>query len=398
VGVRPPGLEVVERPARLKRRGTLSPSFRLAPREDTSTVRRALAGGLTEFTEKPIDAPFLMGRIATLLKAASLASPGSVEKPLGTVMVEQGTLTPEPVDAIIKLQAANNLSFGELAEEMYGVAEEDVWRARAQQILGLLPIIDVDSEVPHRDALDLITADEAATYWLLPLRLDHGRLVMVTSAGRLAGALIKCDDIFKRMPVKFAIAAPRRLRAAIAKEYGVTPQSVDPTDLLNDLQARPNQRPAEPAPHADEDDVTIRCVWCDEPVHVDRKQLGERIGCPSCGEPTVAMLPETVKFPTPKPVAPASAAASGKPTDAADSGIRSNAPVFGDVSAADLHIRFGCEACGERLKITAAYAGKRVKCPRCGDGTTVPSTASSPRIFQINIAGQTQSGIDAINE
>jgi hypothetical protein len=38
--------------------------------------------------------------------------------------------------------------------------------------------------------------------------------------------------------------------------------------------------------------------------------------------------------------------------------------------------RFPCPGCGKDLKARADLAGKKVKCPQCGQAVTVPGTAA----------------------
>ncbi|MBI1373502.1 MAG: response regulator [Phycisphaera sp.] len=387
--LRLPGIDGSELLSELRGRGRAMPTIAMVDRGDTDAAHRALAGGADEFMEMPVDADLLLDRVCRAVKRAVRVKPAQAgEQRIGGVLIEHGVLTPEQVDAIIKLQAKRNEPFGDLAEEMFDVAEEDIWRARAQQILPLLPMVNVETDPPQRDALDLITPEEASTYWLLPLRLEKDRLVMATSAGRLAGALIKCDDIFKRLPVKFALSAPRRLRNAIQKHYGIMPLILDQTDLPTDFDTEPDPVTPNRAPRsATDDSVTVRCTWCDEPIEVEPGELGRRVGCPSCGEPTLAAVIKPTAFPTPKPVASKSrpdAPPMSKPGES--TGIFRTTPQYGDHSAAELSIRFACEHCGERLKISGVYAGKRVKCPKCGEGTSVPGAAAHPRVVSIKLA------------
>ncbi len=45
-----------------------------------------------------------------------------------------------------------------------------------------------------------------------------------------------------------------------------------------------------------------------------------------------------------------------------------------DAKPADSFIRFACTFCGQKIRVTAAHAGKKVKCPKCKNAIVVPET------------------------
>ncbi|MBI1373501.1 MAG: response regulator [Phycisphaera sp.] len=359
------------------------PTIVLINAGDVITARDVLRAGATEFLEKPVQIHYLIERVHDSLKASTASimregekSAAEAEKvgPIGTLMIDQGTLTVEQVEAILAYQAHHNdKAFGELAMEMFAVDPLDIWRARAVQLLPLLKVVNLSELTPSTEALGAIDAGEAATYWVLPLSVEGDHLVIATTANRLGEAMMKCHSIFRHTPIKFVLAAPVKLRGAIEKCYGQPPVTYSDTGPLGDLQPERRARkatPEEPAP----DDVQVQCSRCDEKFYVEPDMIGKRVGCPACGEPVPARRAEDLPEPLTLP---------GSERPDADPELSLEVVHFGDVNSGDLSITFRCEVCDGHVRVSGAAAGRRVFCPHCKYATTVPSGLSNPRVVTV---------------
>jgi membrane associated rhomboid family serine protease/DNA-directed RNA polymerase subunit RPC12/RpoP len=90
---------------------------------------------------------------------------------------------------------------------------------------------------------------------------------------------------------------------------------------------------------------------CGQSIRVTRQYAGRTVRCPRCRHPVV--IPNSTDFFGPVPVLP---------------------PIMADKpeKTQDTHIRFIC-TCGKRMKAPAQYAGRTVKCPRCGMSLKIPT-------------------------
>jgi DNA-directed RNA polymerase subunit RPC12/RpoP len=89
---------------------------------------------------------------------------------------------------------------------------------------------------------------------------------------------------------------------------------------------------------------------CGSAIRVTRQYAGRTVRCPQCRQPVV--VPDKTDFFGPAPALP----------DALTGVLK---------KAQDNRIRFVCP-CGKRMKAPAEYAGRSVKCPRCGAKLKIP--------------------------
>jgi hypothetical protein len=139
---------------------------------------------------------------------------------IGQLLVEQGVLTPEQVDQIVKVQQTSHRPFGDLAERLFGIdpkAVEDAW---VEQYVRTAGIVDLDSIQIEADALRILNRRQAWQFHLLPLNRDEQNLNLATSSDSLIRAVNfavrKIDD-----PIYFLIAERDQLRDFLMKHYPV---------------------------------------------------------------------------------------------------------------------------------------------------------------------------------
>ena len=114
----------------------------------------------------------------------------------------------------------------------------------------------------------------------------------------------------------------------------------------------PSGSEADPASIRLGTDGFIRTICpCGQPIRVTRQYAGRTVRCPRCRHSVV--IPNNTDFFGPAPVLPPLAVS--KPE-----------------KAQDKHIHFVC-TCGKKMKAPVQYAGRSVKCPRCGIRLKIPN-------------------------
>jgi Type II secretion system (T2SS), protein E, N-terminal domain len=139
---------------------------------------------------------------------------------IGQLLVEQGVLTQEQVDHILKVQKMSHRPFGDLAERLFGIkarAVEDAW---VEQYVRMTGVVDLSDQKVETDCLRVLNRRQAWQFHLLPLHRDETDLSVATSATDLVKAVNfsgkKLDE-----PVHFLIAERSQLREFLMKHYPV---------------------------------------------------------------------------------------------------------------------------------------------------------------------------------
>lgn len=107
----------------------------------------------------------------------------------GDLLVESGVLTAEQRDEILEEQRLVSRPFGELAERMFGVDPDSIEQAWAEQYESLAGIVDPRRCEIEPAAADAVTARQAWQFKVLPLRYEHGELMLATPRANLPRAL-----------------------------------------------------------------------------------------------------------------------------------------------------------------------------------------------------------------
>jgi hypothetical protein len=138
--------------------------------------------------------------------------------------VEQGVLTDDQVQHILKIQKISHRPFGDLAERLYGIdpkAVEDAW---VEQYLRTVGMTDLDEMEIDSDCLRLLQRRQAWQFHMLPTHRDQENLNLATSADGLVRAV---NFATRRIdePVFFMIAERKQLFDFLMKHYPV-PQHI----------------------------------------------------------------------------------------------------------------------------------------------------------------------------
>jgi hypothetical protein len=167
--------------------------------------------------------------------AASIHPPGGeevhqeMELRLGQVLVDQGVLTEQQVDRVLRRQQETSEPFGLACERLFRTPTETIERAWATQYASLTRLVDPASEPMEQRALDLITRRQAWQFRVLPIRFDGRELMLATTRSQIRRALRFATNVLG-VPVYLVLADPRALGEALCRHYampGMSPRSVD---------------------------------------------------------------------------------------------------------------------------------------------------------------------------
>lgn len=137
---------------------------------------------------------------------------------LGEILVEQGLLSSEQVELILRHQRSTSRPFGALAEDLFGVTEQQVELAWAMQYERISQRVDPTSEAVCPDALLAVSRRQAWQFRFMPLRFEAGELIVATTAEHLARALRFASRCLA-VPCYFVIAEADRLGEALAEHF-----------------------------------------------------------------------------------------------------------------------------------------------------------------------------------
>jgi len=166
---------------------------------------------------------------------------GVKRKELGHLLVAQGSLTEGQLAQALARQEQTGKALGQVLVEMGLAGEEDVTRARAQQVDAAYVVMD--DVVVDKSVLPLVSAAVAHQYLLLPIgKTPDGTLKVVVAAwnARVMEAAHKIATTH-RLRLAPAIATEGPLREVIAQWYGPASRPEEPR-----AQAAPAAQPAAP--------------------------------------------------------------------------------------------------------------------------------------------------------
>lgn len=107
----------------------------------------------------------------------------------GDLLVNSGVLTAEQRDRVLEEQRIVSRPFGELAEHMFGVDPDTIEQAWAVQYESLAGVIDPRTVDIDPAAAAVVTPRQAWQFKVLPLRFEHGELMLCTPRRNLPRAL-----------------------------------------------------------------------------------------------------------------------------------------------------------------------------------------------------------------
>ena len=156
------------------------------------------------------------------------------QKELGAVLLEQGLVTPEQLNAANEEEVRSGRSAWKVLLESKVLGEKDLLKARAVQIG--MPFADLDVLEPSQEAIALVPEEVARRQQALPLGVEEGNLVIAMADPRNH---LGVEEIAKGvgMPVLAAVAHRPDLLQALDKAYGAGDGAA--TSLLESLHVAP---------------------------------------------------------------------------------------------------------------------------------------------------------------
>jgi len=139
---------------------------------------------------------------------------------IGQLLIEQGVLSENQVQHILKVQRISHRPFGDLAERLYGIDPQAVEDAWVEQYLRITGVVDLDDQEIDVDCLRRLSRRQAWQFHLLPLNREDQHLQLATCAEDLVRNVNftarKLDE-----PVCLLIAERQQLREFLMKHYPV---------------------------------------------------------------------------------------------------------------------------------------------------------------------------------
>jgi hypothetical protein len=147
---------------------------------------------------------------------------------LGDLLVRRGVMTETQRDSVLDCQKLTGRPFGELAERLFGIDEESVEQAWAEQYAMIARRVDPRCERVDPEVLTLVDRRQAWQFRLLPLRLDADEVMVCTTQEHLVRAL-KFAGWKIQAPCFFVLSDSQALGEALMQHYpmgGMSPEVV----------------------------------------------------------------------------------------------------------------------------------------------------------------------------
>ncbi len=137
---------------------------------------------------------------------------------IGELLVAQGSLTRDQVQAILEEQNTTGRPFGYLAERMFNVNAENIEKAWIDQYVSMDTSIDLDTQRIDTEVLRVLNRRQAWQFHMLPMHYDDSDLVVATSKEKLPRAINFAWRKIKD-PVFFLIAKRPQLEDFLMEHY-----------------------------------------------------------------------------------------------------------------------------------------------------------------------------------
>lgn len=143
--------------------------------------------------------------------------------PIGQLLVEQGVLTQQQVDHILRVQRQSHRPFGDLAERLFGIsprAVEDAWVEQYTRHVGL---VNLDEQDVDAQCLRLLSRRQVWQFHTLAMNRDDSSLNMATSPENLVRAVNFASRTLDE-PISFMLADREQLQGFLMKHFPVPRQ------------------------------------------------------------------------------------------------------------------------------------------------------------------------------
>jgi len=156
---------------------------------------------------------------------------------LGEVMVAQGLLTEHQVQQVLHQQKHAHRPFGVLAEDLFGISEDEVEKAWVAQYASLTRHVVPTDEKIDPEALRLIDRRQAWQFRVLPMRFDGDEVMIATTSEHLVRALRFASRCVP-CPCYFVLTEARLLGDALVRYFPMAGMLADSVDKPLRLAAK----------------------------------------------------------------------------------------------------------------------------------------------------------------
>jgi len=143
-----------------------------------------------------------------------------VSKPMGQILIDRGILSETQRDQVLRAQRGTNRPFGELAEKMFEISQQEIEAVWAEQYGQIAEWIDPASiEIPEH-VLCVLSGRQAAQFAMIPIRYAGRSLVLCTTKQQLPRALRFASSTFGA-ECTLTLCKPEELAAGLRRHYDV---------------------------------------------------------------------------------------------------------------------------------------------------------------------------------
>ena len=110
-------------------------------------------------------------------------------KKIGELLVQHGLMSDDQVRQVLAAQKDDPAPFGYLAQKMFDIDAQAIWRCWGRQMAECLPVVDLGSLASSQEALSEISASVAWRHRALPIALHERTITLATSPERLPAVM-----------------------------------------------------------------------------------------------------------------------------------------------------------------------------------------------------------------
>lgn len=143
-----------------------------------------------------------------------------MSKPMGEILIDRGILSETQRDQVLRAQRGTNRPFGELAEKMFDVTQQEIEKVWAEQYGSIAEWLDPAAvDIPDH-VLCVLSGRQAAQFAMIPIRYDGRSLVLCTTPQQLPRALRFASATFGA-ECTLALCETEQLGEALRRHYDV---------------------------------------------------------------------------------------------------------------------------------------------------------------------------------
>ncbi len=143
-----------------------------------------------------------------------------MSKPMGQILVDRGVLSDTQREEVLRAQRGTNRPFGELAESMFEVSQQEIEAVWAEQYGEIAEWVDPSLlDIPEH-VLCVLSGRQAAQFAMIPIRYAGRSLVLCTTREQLPRALRFASSTFGA-ECTLALCESDQLISGLQRHYDV---------------------------------------------------------------------------------------------------------------------------------------------------------------------------------